>query len=168
MFIQLDVAFVFLFLKIKYMIKETVSGKKERLYVKYLTGVQALNIPCLLNTNGDWHQSGIHWETLKMAESQGSFFDQYGIEGPKKVPMHKSKIYVANHIRALLDMLYDQDFSNAQGMRKDYIGNDSYNNIVFDQVYKMRNLSYWYLIDRFMESEYKLYWLAFKESRNNG
>ena len=135
--------------------------------MKYLTGIQALNIPCSLNTAGDWHQSALQWNTLQIADSQDSLWGDYGIEGPKTVPEHQEMIYVANHIRALLDMLYLQDFSNCKGMRRDYIDNDSYNIELFEQVYKMRKLPYWNLIDKFMEKEYMLRWLNYKEVHNN-
>ena len=30
--------------------------------MKYVTGIHALNIPCNLETSGDWHMSAIQWE----------------------------------------------------------------------------------------------------------
>lgn len=132
--------------------------------MKYVTGIQALNIPCSLNTSGDWHQSALTWTHLNFADSENSLYKDYGIEGPKSVPEHKEKVYVANHLRAILDMLYVKDFSNAQGMRKDYICNDDYNEEIFHQIMKMKSLSYWPQIDKFMEKEYLMKWLDFKES----
>lgn len=38
--------------------------------MKYITGVHALNIPCHLNTTGDWHMSGIQWDHPTMRDSQ--------------------------------------------------------------------------------------------------
>lgn len=131
--------------------------------MQYVTGVQALNIPCSLRTSGDWHQSALTWTRLNLADSQKSIYKNYGIEGPKIVPEHKEKVYVANHLRALLDMLYAKDFSNAKGMRKDYICNDNYNEELFRQIIKMKPLSYWPQIDKFMEKEYLMKWLNFKK-----
>lgn len=131
--------------------------------MKYITGVQALNLPCKLNTTGDWHSQWIHWEPLEFAESDDSFFGDYGIELPKQVPFHSKPYFVANHIRALLDLLYGQKFSNTQGMKNDYIGNDEYTNEIFEKVYSMHVLNIWPQIDRFMEKEYKMQWIRYKE-----
>lgn len=132
--------------------------------MKYVTGVQALNIPCELETTGDWHRSAIRWTELCLRDSDTMFFGEYGIESEKTVPEHEGKYYVANHIRALLDLLQEGDFSNAQGMRKDYIGNDNYNAEVFRQVKKLSVLVNWPQIDDFMTREYKVSWLLFKST----
>lgn len=130
--------------------------------MRYLTGVHALNIPCNLNTTGDWHSSALQWEKLNIKESDDTLLKDYGIEEEKKIPTYSETFYVANHIRALLDMLIDGDFSNAQGMRKDYICNDKYNNEIFSKVMSFENLSNWNDIDKFMSDEYRLKWLNYK------
>ena len=50
------------------------------------------------------------------------------------------KFAVANHIRALLDLLELGNFGLAQGMNKDFIGNDDYADEVFDKVAMMKTL----------------------------
>lgn len=130
----------------------------------YVTGIHALNIPCSLDTCGDWHQSGIQWEKPHMKESFGSLFGDYGIETDKEIPDHTEKYAVANHIRALLDLIEEGNFPVAQGMRDDFIGNDKYTPEVFDLVAKMRNLPTWDKIDDFMGHEYFGRWLDYKEA----
>ncbi len=75
--------------------------------MKYISGIYALNLRCSLETCGDWHTSSFSWEKLHFWESEGSFFGEYGIEPVIFVPEHEGEpLYQANHIRALLDMLY--------------------------------------------------------------
>ena len=108
----------------------------------YVSLIHALNIPCLLDTFGDWHQSGIQWKTPHIFNSKNSLWGEYGIEKNKKIPEHKKRYNVANHIRALLDLLYIGNFSVAEGMKEDFICNDKYNEEIFNKVYMMRNLSH--------------------------
>lgn len=96
----------------------------------YLSGIHALNIYCALETCGDWHQSGMQWDTLVLLDSAKSIYGDYGIEINKNIPGHTETYNVANHIRALLDLLQQGNYSLAQGMRKNYICNDSYTHIL--------------------------------------
>jgi len=48
--------------------------------MEYITGIHALNIPCKLDTSGDWHASALKWEKISTAESKDSLFGDYGIE----------------------------------------------------------------------------------------
>ena len=122
--------------------------------MKYITGLHALNIPCSLLTCGDWHQSAIQWKKPYFRDSNDSVFKDYGIELDKKIPEHKEKYNVANHIRAILDLLEIGNFSLAQGMNKDFICNDKYTEEVFGQIMKLKNTSHWDKIDIFMGKEY--------------
>lgn len=135
--------------------------------MQYLSGIHALNLKCELDTCGDWHQSAIQWERLKLLESDGSLWGDYGIEADKQIPDHTELYNTANHIRALLDLLYEGNFTIAQGMRNDFICVDKYNDEVFEKVYMMRRLPHWDAIDKFMCREYKCLWLDFKEGKNN-
>ena len=78
------------------------------------------------------------------------------------VPENEGTYAVANHIRALLDLLESGNYSEAQGMNNDFIGNDDYTDEVFDQVALMRALPHWSKIDGFMGREYYGKWLAYK------
>ena len=130
--------------------------------MQYITGIHALNLPCSLQTCGDWHCSSLKWKNITTRDSEDSFFGEYGIERCSSVPEHRGTYAVANHIRALLDLLELGNYSSAQGMNKDYICNDDYNNEVFDKVSQMRDLPHWREIDAFMGSEYYGKWLDYK------
>ena len=130
--------------------------------MKYLSGIHALNLPCELLTCGDWHQSGIQWNTLPLLESDGSIFGDYGIERNKFIPGHEDTLNVANHIRALLDLLALNKHSVAQGMNKDFICNEAYDEEIFGKVSSLKTLGHWDAINRFMGREYNSKWLDYK------
>jgi len=131
--------------------------------MRYITGVHALNLPCSLLTCGDWHQSALKWGSITFRNSEDSIFGEYGIEKCSTVPEHEGIYDIANHIRALLDLLEVGNFSAAQGMNDDFICNDDYTAEVFEKVSMMRKLPHWNEIDRFMGSEYYAEWLDYKE-----
>ena len=135
--------------------------------MQYVTGMQALNIPCNLNTSGDWHGCCMDWAHPNLRESVGSFFGDYGIEGPKKIPEHEELFFVANHIRALLDLLYEQKFIDARGMRNDYICDEEADREIFSKIMQMRKLPYWEEINHFMEREYFSRWADFLKEQKN-
>lgn len=131
--------------------------------MKYISLIHALNLPCKLETSGDWHCSSLQWEKLNIFESSDSLWGDYGIEKNKQIPEHKEKYNVANHIRALLDLLYMKNFTVAQGMNKDFICNSKYDKEVFEKVLLMINLPYWKQIDEFMTKEYLGKWVRYKK-----
>lgn len=133
--------------------------------MKYITGQHALNIPCALLTSGDWHQSALQWKYPLFRNSSDSIFADYGIEQNVSIPEHTEKYNVANHIRALLDLLEMGKFSLAQGMNKDFICNDIYNTEIFDQVMRLSESPLWHNIDQFMGKEYFSAWLAYKKDK---
>lgn len=53
--------------------------------MKYLTGLYALNLPCQLDTCGDWHSKSIDWSHPDIRESNNSILKDYGIEKNRKV-----------------------------------------------------------------------------------
>ena len=132
--------------------------------MKYITDMHALNLPCSLGTVGDWHASGIQWTNLHIQESDDSPFGDWGIEAAIcPIPENpNNKLPIANHIRALLDMIEKKRFSLAQGMRMDFIGDESFNDIVFEKVLLLRNSPNWPEIDNFMEHEYLMDWVRFR------
>ncbi len=135
--------------------------------MKYITDIHALNLPCSLKTCGDWHTSAIQWKNPHTRESENSFFGDYGIEANKTIPEHKEKYYVANHIRALLDLLEVGNFAEAQGMNEDFICNSAYDEEVFNMVYSMRSLPNWLKINKFMGKEYMMKWIDFLRRKEN-
>lgn len=107
--------------------------------------------------------SGIQWKHPHVKDTRTSFFGDMGIEFHEIPPLFDKKFPVANHIRACLDMLEDGDFSNLQGMRQDYICTDEYDPFIFFEVARMRNCPNWTDIDRFMEKEYLMDWVRYRE-----
>ena len=132
--------------------------------MQYITGIHALNLPCSLMTCGDWHCSSIQWRRPNLRESKQSIFGDYGIELNVTIPEHEGTYAVANHIRALLDLLELGKFSVAQGMNNDFICNDDYNDEIFSKVSLMTDSPKWNEIDRFMGKEYTLKWLDYKKA----
>lgn len=132
--------------------------------MQYLSGRKALNVPCNLNTTGDWHFMCFDWSNNELLNSEDSIFKDYGIEYNKKLP-NGLVLNVANHIRACLDMINNSEFSQAQGMRDDYICTEEYNEEIFNLVLKLKKNSNWLDIDNFMNREYKMAWLNFKKKR---
>ena len=84
------------------------------------------------------HQSALNWKKIRLNESADSLFGVYGLEVHVDVPENTGEFIVANHIRALLDLLVDGNFPVAQGMNEYYIGNPKYNNEIFSKVLKMK------------------------------
>ena len=134
--------------------------------MKYITGIHALNLSCELDTCGDWHTSALKWQNLDMRDSNDSFIGDYGIETNHTIPEHSGTYCVANHIRALLDLILDGNFALAQGMNNDFICNDKYDFEIFEKVYSMKNSPRWKEIYDFMGKEYKMKWINFFNARS--
>ena len=130
--------------------------------MKYITGIHALNLPCSLMSCGDWHTPALQWERPTFRDSEFSFFGDYGIESCSTVPENEGTYAVANHIRALLDLLELGNYSAAQGMNQDFICNDDYTDEIFSKVALMKKLPHWHGIDSFMGREYYGKWLDYK------
>ena len=133
--------------------------------MKYITGIHALNLECSLETCGDWHTSALKWKDLYIKESEDSIYKEWGIEERGNIPNHEGRWKVANHIRALLDLLEDGKFTVAQGMREDFICNEKYTPEVLDKVWMLRDRCNWKEVDEFMKKEYRLTWLEYKEGK---
>jgi len=131
--------------------------------MNYISGMQALNLPCELDTCGDWHRSGMDWDRPFLLESNDSVFGDYGIEHDKSIPGNSGLFSVANHIRACLDLIERSHFALAQGMNQDFFCNDQYDEEVFSKVLLLKTKNNWPLVDDFMTQEYRLRWLSFKE-----
>lgn len=133
----------------------------------YITGVHALNIPCRLDTCGDWHSTAIQWDNPNFEESSNSIFGEYGIDENISVSFlgEQKKYNVANHIRALLDLMVDDRLGIVQGIRDDYICNDKYTKEIFEKVILLKNRNNWKDIDQLMSKEYMMEWINFKKSQ---
>lgn len=136
--------------------------------MKYITGIYALNLNCALKTPGDWHQSALSWDNPRMRETEGSLFGEYGIEENFTVPRREGlSCFAANHIRALLDLIEEGDFSAAQGMRDNFIDNSCYDDEIFEKVYNMKTLPNWIEIKAFIGEEYMMKWVYFLRNKEN-
>ena len=133
--------------------------------MKYISGLHALNIPCRLETSGDWHTLSLSWETIPLWNTEKSPFGTEGIERHQSLMGKKGTFYIANHIRACLDLLLAGDFSNLPGMRRDYICTDIYDADIFAAVWKLHKTAHWADIDRFMEKEYRMKWILFRKEQ---
>ena len=134
----------------------------------YISGRHALNLPCTLDTCGDWHASALQWHTPFIRDSNESVYGDYGIEHNKKIPESNELYSVANHIRAIMDLLELERYTCARGMRDDFICNDKYTNEIFNLVLWQRKLSHWSKVNDFMKKEYKISWMDFIESEQYG
>ena len=129
--------------------------------MKYVTGIYALNLPSPDGTPGDWHFSALNWNKALMADSSKSPFGEWGLH-IVDVP-HHGNMPVASHIRACLDLIEQGNFGTAQGMRDNFIDNDSYTLTIFSKVAQLCNNPRWDEIDSFMGKEYRCQWLDFAE-----
>ncbi|MFP7696950.1 hypothetical protein [Trueperella sp. LYQ143] len=138
--------------------------------VQYVTDIHALNLASNTETTGDWHASAIQWRKLYIAESDNSLFGLWGIELNSPLPIREhegQRFNIANHLRALLDIIAAGRFPIAHGMRKDYIGNDAYNDTIFSKVLLLRHQDNWPDIDAFMRKEYGLSWMIYLKQAHN-
>ena len=137
--------------------------------MKYISGIFALNIPCPLGTTGDWHSSSLKWDKLTLHESADSVLEEKGIEKDVYVRELGGRYNVANHIRAIADLLDDGDYVTAEGMRNDYLDDDRrFDRTLFEYVYALRetkNDRGWWRISLKVEQEYMLKWLKFLEEK---
>ncbi len=131
--------------------------------MKYITGLHALNLPCKLETTGDWHCSSLDWENVTYEESQNSVFGDYGIEKNSHVfCLDTTKLYnKANHIRAVLDCLAKGLFNGVQGFRNDFFCVEINTEDFFQKVLLLQNNPKWQDIVKAMCREYKMLWVNF-------
>ena len=143
------------------------DNKDDKLRVRYITEIHALNLECSLDTDGDWHHSSVDWNKPFIRRSWESVLGDFGIEWNENVPSINTGFYVADHIRACLDLIDAGKFSLVQGMRRDYINNDLYDEIIFEQAYKFRFHPNWREIYVFLHKEYGKRWRLWMHSKNN-
>ena len=137
--------------------------------MKYITGLYALSIPCELETCGYLRGNTLDWNNPTIIESDDSIFSDYGIEYKLGIPNNSNKCHIANHIRAILDMLDSCDFSNLLGMRDNYINNEEYTPIILSKVGRIIKNSDKVKADKinsFMELEYNWDWQIYKQKEH--
>ena len=100
---------------------------------------------------------------MRFLETENSIFKDFGIYKNKNVPFHDGVYYVANILRACLDMLELGQFTILQGMNNNYICNEKITPILFDKVLMLKNNKNWDDIKKFMHKEYGKKWRLFLE-----
>lgn len=111
--------------------------------------------------------SGMDWSKLTLADSNNSIFGTYGIErnSTRLVPKHESNPHnIANHIRACLDLIEQENYCAAEGIYRDFLDEDDrYNADVFAHVlYLIKTYPNRFdEINRFMAREYGTKWIFF-------
>ena len=157
-----NLPFVFLF----QIIGLFVVGTGRNRMAKYISGIHALNIACPLNTSGDWHWGALKWKDVTIFDDTEMFFGEWGIEKNVVVSYLDNQVWnVANHIRAILDLLSINQFSGLRGMRHDFICTDEYDDLIFEKVYEMSVLPHWEVISDFIAREYARKWFRFLKSK---
>ena len=132
--------------------------------MKYITGYKSLNLPCSLETTGDWHQSTMDWENIQYSESDNSVFGNFGIELCTVVPNHLGEeIPIANTLRAILDIMQTSQLRTLKGFRDDYLSTDKYDEIFFEKVLMLKNTPNWEQIDAMMIREFNRLWKNYKQ-----
>lgn len=126
--------------------------------MKYISGKYALNIPCSLKTAGDWHHNSFPIEKANYFDSSNSIFKNYGIE---KHIINNKEYNVANHLRAILDLISTNDFEYLKGFKNDFIVVDDYNKELFKMVLKLRDNKNWVKINKLMKNEYMNEWINY-------
>lgn len=109
--------------------------------VLYITGIHALNLPCELETTGDWHTSSLDWKNVPLRESDNSPIKEWGIEGGIVLP-DKREYNHANHLRAILDIMEtgtEYELKWLGGFRDGFICTDRYNELFFTKVYCLKD-----------------------------
>lgn len=135
--------------------------------MKYITDIHALNMECDLGTMGDWHRSGIDWSHPRTLESESTPWGDWGIEvgSSRAVPLNPGPHNIANHVRALCDMVLMGRFRAAEGMGDEFLDGDSYDSEVFSHIAMLAGCENWDAIDRFMAREYGRRWFRFLDDR---
>ena len=83
------------------------------------------------------------------------------------MPNHPGTYKIANHIRALLDLVSEGNFGYAQGMNNDFICNNKYTEEVFSKLLLLRTSHMWEKIKEFIGKEYGVAWLRFLQNHEN-
>lgn len=133
----------------------------------YISGVHALNIENSLNTCGDWHTSSLNWSDIKLVNSEQSLFGNWGIELNKKIPEHTELFNVANDLRAILDLMLQNNLGFLKGFYDDFICTDEYNAEFFSKVQLLKNCEHWSQIDELMKQEFMFNWIDYCKGVTN-
>ncbi len=131
----------------------------------YVSGVYALNLPCKLDLQGDWHMSALDWNKVTFLNSADSIYKDYGIEQSYSNSLvNLYNVNKANYIRACLDLLEQGKFSLLNTFMHKWLDTDDKKLLseIFSQVSKLSTSDKWSEIDDLMCHEYMMKWVRFK------
>ncbi len=137
--------------------------------MEYITDIHALNLECDLGTTGDWHASAIRWEHPRTLDTGETPWGDWGIEvdSDRWVPGNPGRHNIANHVRALCDMVYLGRLSNAQGMSEVFLDGDEYDEDIFEHIYMLRETPRWAAVNEFMGREYGRKWVSYRREKEH-
>ncbi len=133
--------------------------------MQYITGLHALHCPCSLQTPGKPYH-GVDWTYPATADTDNTFFKDYGIEVNESVPAHGPSTLIANHLRACLDLLSEGKTQPLVGLKREIIANNQYTAELFDKVITLKEMPIWNEVSWFMGCEYGLQWLDFLKTQS--
>ena len=133
--------------------------------MQYITGLHALTCPCSLQTPGEPHAS-VDWTYPAMADSDSAFFKDYGIETVREIPYLSGSHNVANHIRAILDLLAAGEIEQLTGLKREILANDELAPELFNKVTELQTENVWNQVSWFIGCEYGVEWLDFLKSKS--
>ena len=90
----------------------------------------------------------------------------YGIEADREIPRLAGVHNVANHIRAVLDLLAEGEINHLSGLKREILANDELSAELFDKVAELHTENVWNQVSWFMGCEYGIEWLDFLKSEN--
>lgn len=130
--------------------------------VTYITGIHALNIPCSLNTSGDWHRGSLDWDNPYTRDTEDSVFKDWGLEE------HPIGL-VANHIRAVLDILEEgKKIPLINTFHYDFISNSEYDDLIREKSMLLQNLPHYRVIKEVVDRNLYKPKYTLEELRNSG
>ena len=137
--------------------------------MKYITGIIAFGVECNRNSVGRWNitkEEFLDDKLMELKESDESPFKDYGIEENKLVPYHDICTYnVADHVRAYVDMLHDEQFDELKDLFYECIVDLKCRHDIFMLVYgKLRHLKGFRKVNEFMTDEFGSAWVAYLDS----
>ena len=132
--------------------------------MQYITGFHALTCPCSLKTLGVPHAS-VDWTYPALSDTDSAFFKDYGIETDREVTHLQGVCCVANHLRAVLDLLAQEKVKELTGLKRKILANDQITTELFAKVIELHTQNVWNRVSWFMGCEYGLHWLDFLKSK---
>ena len=135
--------------------------------MQYITGIWALNLTCSLDTCGDWHQSCLDWTKPTLHDSDSSIYGEYGIERNIQIPLNHKRFNVANHLRAVLDMLVENPNTSLYRFRDEFVSTNKYDQEFMGKIWEARILPNWKDIEEIVVHDYLMDWVNFKREHDS-